>query len=172
MKLTQEDIVEIIKLFEQSKFDVCQLEIGDLKLTLSNDSRLQGRAPAPAAAATIQSKPALPSSAATSAPQSLPAQAISAPGSVVQQPASAQAEGLVAIVAPIIGTFYEAPEPGAKRFVDVGSLVEEDTTVGLIEVMKVFNAVTAGVGGRVERILVKNEQFVDYGQSLFMLRPD
>ncbi len=170
MKLTQEDIVEIIKLFEQSKFDVCQLEIGDLKLTLSNDSRLQGRAPA--AAATIQSKPALPSSAATSAPQSLPARVTSAPGSVVQQPASAQAEGLVAIVAPIIGTFYEAPEPGAKRFVDLGSLVEEDTTVGLIEVMKVFNAVTAGVGGRVERILVKNEQFVEYGQSLFMLRPD
>src|SRR3972149_11468203 len=146
MKLTQEDIVEIIKLFEQSKFDVCQLEIGDLKLTLSNDSRLQGRAPA--AAATIQNKPALPSSAAMSAPQSLPAQVASAPGSVVQQPASARAEGLVAIVAPIIGTFYEAPEPGAKRFVDLGSLVEEDTTVGLIEVMKVFNAVTAGGGGR------------------------
>ena len=172
MNLTQQDIVEIIKLFEESKFDVCQLEIGDLKLTLSNESRLQARAPV--ATPIIQAEPVSPASSATPADPVLPPpMAASAPGGAVQQPASAGAEeGLVAITAPVIGTFYEAAEPGVKSFVDVGTLVEEDTTVGLIEVMKVFTTVKAGMRGRVERILVTNGQFVEFGQSLLLLRQD
>lgn len=170
MKLTQEDIVEIIKLFEKSKFDVCQLEIGDLKLTLSNDPLSEGRAAIAVAAA--QGEPASQNSAATPAPQPLRAPARPEPGGLIPQSANIPTEGLVAITAPVIGTFYQAPEPGAKRFVDVGSIVDEATTVGLIEVMKVFNAVTAGVRGRVESIEVENEQFVEFGQTLFMVRPE
>ncbi len=170
MNLTQEDIVEIIKLFEESKFDLCHLETGDLKLTLSNESHLPMRPPV--TIPMIRAEPASPPSAATPAAPALPPPlAAAAPGGVAQQPAGAE-EGLVAVTAPVIGTFYEAPEPGARRFVDAGASVEEDTTVGLIEVMKVFTAVKAGMRGRVERILVGNGQFVEFGQSLLLLRQD
>ena len=81
-------------------------------------------------------------------------------------------EGLVAVHAPVIGTFYAAPEPGAEPFVVIGSMVEADTTVGLVEVMKVFNAVSAGVRGKIERVSVRNEQFVEFGQTLFLVLPE
>ncbi len=81
-------------------------------------------------------------------------------------------EGIVPIAAPILGTFYITPEPGAPPFVEEGGLVDEDTTVGLIEVMKVFNAVRSGVRGVVQEICVQSGQFVEYGQTLFLVRPE
>lgn len=160
MKLTQEDIVEIVKLFERSKFDLCQLEVGDFKLTLSNEhSALPTVAPKPAGEA--------PRSAAAVAPE-----ATTSKPAPAAKPSSNDESGLVAIAAPVIGTFYAAPEPGANPFVELGSSVDKDTTVGLVEVMKVFNAVTAGVRGRIERVAVENEQFVEFGQPLFMVRPE
>ena len=165
MKLTQEDIVEIIKLFEQSKFDVCQLEVGELRLTLSNESL----AATPLAPAAIAPRPA-PVPAAPLAAAAHAAPVVAAPAAVAASAASD--EGLVPVAAPVIGTFYACPEPGAKPFVEVGARVDADTTVGLVEVMKVFNAVASGVRGRVERIVVKNEQFVEFGQTLLLVRPD
>ena len=160
MKLTQEDIVEIVKLFERSKFDVCQLEVGDFKLTLSNEhSALPTPAPKPASEA--------PPSVAT-----VPTKAVTSKPAPAAKLSSNDESGLVPIAAPVIGTFYAAAEPGAKPFVELGSFVDKDTTVGLVEVMKVFNAVTAGVRGRIERVAVENEQFVEFGQALFMVRPE
>ena len=75
------------------------------------------------------------------------------------------------VVAPLRGRFYARPEPGAPPFVSVGSEVTEDTTVGLIEVMKTFNAVRAGIGGVVTEICVQDAQLVEYGEVLFHVRP-
>ncbi len=69
----------------------------------------------------------------------------------------------------MLGTFYITPEPGAPPFIKVGGVVDEDTTVGLIEVMKVFNAVRSGVRGVVSEICVQSGQFVEYGQTLFLV---
>ena len=85
--------------------------------------------------------------------------------------AAAIPEGLLPITAPLLGTFYVAPEPGAPPFVKVDAVVTEDTTVGLIEVMKVFNSVRAGVKGTVVEIVAQNGQFVEYGQTLFLVKP-
>jgi acetyl-CoA carboxylase biotin carboxyl carrier protein len=74
--------------------------------------------------------------------------------------------GLHAIAAPLLGTFYRAPKPGAAAFIEAGSLVEEDTVIGIIEVMKLMNAVRAGVRGRVSEILVSDGELVEYGQTL------
>ena len=76
------------------------------------------------------------------------------------------------VYAPMVGTFYAAPEPSAPPFTEVGARVDEDATVGLIEVMKVFNSIRAGANGVIEQILVQNAQFVEYGQALFLIRPD
>jgi acetyl-CoA carboxylase biotin carboxyl carrier protein len=83
----------------------------------------------------------------------------------------ALAEGLVAITSPILGVFYAQPQPGADPFVTVGSEVQEDTTVALLEVMKTFNAVPAGVRGTIVEICATNAQMVEFGQPLFRVRP-
>jgi biotin carboxyl carrier protein len=71
----------------------------------------------------------------------------------------------------MVGVFYRAPEPGAAPFVEVGSVVAEGATLGLVEVMKMFNGVTSPVAGEVVEVLVGNDEFVEFGQPLFRLRP-
>jgi acetyl-CoA carboxylase biotin carboxyl carrier protein len=79
--------------------------------------------------------------------------------------------GLVAITSPMVGTFYAAPNPDSPDFIKVGSAVSNDTTVCMIEAMKVFNEIKAETAGTIERILVQNGQAVEYGQKLFLVRP-
>ena len=81
-------------------------------------------------------------------------------------------EGLHPIVAPMLGVFYRAPAPGAPPFVEVGGHVEETTVVCLIEVMKMMNAVPAGVAGTVVEVCVANAEAVEYGETLFRVEPD
>jgi len=78
--------------------------------------------------------------------------------------------GQFTIVSPMVGTFYRAPEPGAKPFVEVGDIVEPGQTVCIIEAMKLMNEIEAERRGRVIRILVDNEEPVEYGQPLFVLQ--
>ena len=85
--------------------------------------------------------------------------------------AAKDADGGVTIEAPMIGVFYRAPSPGAPPFVDVGTRVEADTIVCLIEVMKMMNSVPAGVAGTIAEIHVENANPVEYGQPLFRVEP-
>ena len=79
--------------------------------------------------------------------------------------------GGLTIEAPMLGVFYRAPSPGAPPFVDVGTRVEADTIVCLIEVMKMMNSVPAGVAGTIAEIHVENASPVEYGQPLFRVEP-
>lgn len=85
--------------------------------------------------------------------------------------APAAADNLVPIVSPMVGTFYSAPDPDSGPFVAVGSEVDVNSPICIIEAMKVFNEIKAEVSGTIERILVHNEQAVEYGQPLMMVRP-
>ena len=71
---------------------------------------------------------------------------------------------------PLLGIFYRAPKPGEPPFVEVGSRVEEDTVIGIIEVMKLMNSVRAGVKGEVVEILAENAALVEYDEILLRLR--
>lgn len=73
------------------------------------------------------------------------------------------------IPAPIVGTFFRAPEPGAEPFVEVGDLVEVGQVVGIVEAMKLMNQVTAEVSGRVTAVLAHNGELVQFGQPLIRL---
>jgi acetyl-CoA carboxylase biotin carboxyl carrier protein len=86
-------------------------------------------------------------------------------------PAAAETNGLVTIEAPMLGTFYRAEGPGRAPFVEVGATVEPDTTVCIIEVMKMMNSIPAGVAGTIEEVCEENAQLVEYGQPLFRVRP-
>ena len=79
---------------------------------------------------------------------------------------------LVAVRAPLPGTFYRAPRPGAAPFVEVGSRVGADTVVGIVETMKLFNSVTAGAAGTVAEICLDNAGFADRGATLLRIRAD
>lgn len=81
-------------------------------------------------------------------------------------------ETLHKIVSPMVGTFYEAPSPGAKPFVSVGDTVEKNTVVCIIEAMKLFNEIEAEVRGKIVKVLVENGQLVEYGQPLFLVKPE
>jgi acetyl-CoA carboxylase biotin carboxyl carrier protein len=72
----------------------------------------------------------------------------------------------------MVGTFYQAPSPGAKPFVDVGQRVEVGDTVCIIEAMKILNQIEADHGGVIRAILSENGQPVEYGQPLFVIRDD
>ncbi|MDM0117143.1 acetyl-CoA carboxylase biotin carboxyl carrier protein [Variovorax sp. J22R133] len=80
-------------------------------------------------------------------------------------------EGLVAVRAPMVGTFYLRPSPDQPEFVTVGAAVQADDTVCLVEVMKMFNTVKADVTGTVERILVGNGKPVTHDQILMLIKP-
>ena len=82
------------------------------------------------------------------------------------------ADGLVAITSPMLGTFYRAEAPGAMPYVDVGARVEPETTVCLIEVMKMMNPIPAGVSGTIAEICAENAEPVEYGAPLFRVQPD
>jgi acetyl-CoA carboxylase biotin carboxyl carrier protein len=170
MELSEDDVLHILKLIDESKFDYFQLEVGELKITVSkgepiplNSSPQQVATTTTAPPAPVSAKPAAPPAAVAAAPA-----AQTAPASVE---ARAAAEGLLTVTAPLLGTFYVAPEPGAPPFTHVGANVTEDTTVGLIEVMKVFNSVRAGAKGTVVEAVAQNGQFVEYGQTLFLVKP-
>lgn len=99
------------------------------------------------------------------APQERPAAAPAMP------PEAAVPEGLVAVRAPLPGTFYRAPQPGAAPFVQPGDAVEPDTTLGIIETMKLMNQVAAGCRGTIEAIQAVNGSMVDAQALLILIRP-
>jgi len=103
-----------------------------------------------------------------------PAPAASAPlAEAAPRPAAepAAAPARPAITAPMVGTFYRAPAPGAEPFVKEGDWIEKGTVVCIIEAMKLMNEIESEVRGRVAAILVENGHPVEYGQSLFLLEP-
>ena len=81
------------------------------------------------------------------------------------------ADNLVAVEAPMVGTFYRAPRPDAPPFVSEGDTVKEGQPLCIIEAMKLMNEIEAKVAGRIAKILVENAQPVEYGQPLFLVEP-
>jgi acetyl-CoA carboxylase biotin carboxyl carrier protein len=165
MELSEDDVLHILKLIDESKFDYFQLEVGELKITVSKGD------PIPLGSPTVQPTPTpAPSSTVAAKPQSTVSSSTPAAGAAAAKP-PAIPEGMLPITAPLLGTFYVAPEPGAPPFVKVGQQITEDTTVGLIEVMKVFNSVRAAVSGTIVEVVAQNGQFVEFGQALFIVKP-
>lgn len=166
MELTDDEVLEILKLFGQSKFDFLELEQGERKITVSKSGYASARAEITSAshppAAQVRSS-AAPTPATAPAPPAGPAQPSSA---------AAPDAGLVAVTAPMVGKFYAAASPSDPPYVEPGSKVAAGATVGLIEVMKVFTSIKTETAGVIERILVKSGDFVEFGQTLFWLRPD
>jgi acetyl-CoA carboxylase biotin carboxyl carrier protein len=141
--LTSKDVAEITRLLEESTFTELHLEVDGLKISLKRGA---AGSPVPPATATSKDAPTSPAAASESA-----------------DPQRHE------VSAPLLGTFYRAPKPGAAPFVEVGSPVNEDTIVGIIEVMKLMNAVRAGARGTVAEILGRDGTLVEYGETLLRI---
>ena len=142
--------------------DEVQLDFAGVRLHV----RRGGGAPALQAAPTA---PAAAPSPAPATPAAAPAAAPPAARRTAHPPAP---EGAIAIRAPMLGTFYRAPAPGEKPFVEVGGRVAAADTVCLIEVMKLFNSIAAGVDGTVVAIHADNGALVEFDQPLVYVMPD
>jgi len=159
MAIEREDLKEILAAVATAGFDEFSLEIGDMKIHLTKQS--VASAASPPRATTVTEAPS-PSNEAPARPSARPA----------SRPAPVEAlDGLLAVTAPLLGTFYRAPAPDAPPFVEVGSVVEPDDTVCIIEVMKLMNNVRAGRRGRVARICAENAALVEFGQTLVLIEP-
>lgn len=98
-----------------------------------------------------------------------PAAGVSAAPAVEAAPAAPAAPAGHAVKSPMVGTFYRSSSPGAKPFVEVGSVVKEGETLCIIEAMKILNEIEADKSGTITKILSENGQAVEYGQALFMI---
>jgi acetyl-CoA carboxylase biotin carboxyl carrier protein len=158
-----EDIEAIIEVFQASDWDELHLEIDGLELFLSNDpaARSGGAAVPGGVHAAHAAAPPAPQGMGHIAPPPAPPVA----------PRSDVPLHWLAVTAPNLGTFYRSPKPGAAPYVEIGQAVEADTEICLIEVMKLFTAVRAGVTGIVRRICANDAEMVEFGQTLFYIEP-
>jgi acetyl-CoA carboxylase biotin carboxyl carrier protein len=156
-----EELRELIALMRENGLAELELEREEFRVRLRRDSTPVGsaqheeaQAPAPVAAPT---------------PAPAPASAPTHPGAQASTAAS-QDQDLHIIPSPIVGTFYRSPSPNADPFVKIGSNVEQDSVVCIIEAMKLMNEIQAEASGEVVKIYVENGQPVEYGQPLFGIR--
>lgn len=160
--LSYKDLLEIIRVVETSpEFSEFKLEYGDIKINLRKSSA--GVAPI--------------SDSLDDAPDVKPKdiQVTARPEASIKEvksPRSTVPEGMIGIKSPMVGSFYRSPEPGAPPFVEVGSKVNPDSIVCIIEVMKLMNSLPAGVNGTIAEILVSDGDPVEYGQVLVLIKPN
>jgi acetyl-CoA carboxylase biotin carboxyl carrier protein len=165
MNLSQDEILQIIRLLEDSKFDELDLHAGAFKLKVKRRGTVKG-----APASTVE----VTSTDTETIRGEVQVDPLSEPGTMkfrAPPEMNEQEKGWLAIRAPILGTFYRRPSPEEPPFVDTGAFVGEEDTVCLLEVMKVFNTVKAGVRGYIEKICAKSGELVEFGQILFWVRP-
>jgi len=157
-----QEIRELIKLIDDSSIDEFEYETEGTKVVLRKNNVVE--VGAPRAAQPIQiAQPQIPVSAQPEA-KSEKAQ------EVHNEPA--EDPSLHKIVSPMVGTFYASPNPDSEPYVKVGSKVNKDTVVCIVEAMKLFNEIEADVKGEIVEVLVENGQLVEYGQPLFLVKTE
>lgn len=165
MDLSYDDVQSILKIIDASTLEELHLEIGDFKLIVRKRAGRAEGAP-PAGAGSHDGRAELSTLAAARGDEAAPAPPR---GHGVPASPRARRDGAVEVRAPMVGTFYRAPAPGAPPFVEVGAKVEPDDVVCIIEVMKLMNSIRAGRRGQVVEILAENAQLVEYGQALIVI---
>jgi acetyl-CoA carboxylase biotin carboxyl carrier protein len=151
----------LVRLMKRYDLTALDLSDGTVQIRLRRrgpEARRAGVAPSSAASAPAPASPAQAGAPAEPRLESVPTSVSAAPTTIV-------------IESPMVGTYFSSSAPDVPPFVSVGSVVHAETIVCIIEAMKVFTDIPAGVSGTIAAILVKNGQAVEYGQPLFRLIP-
>lgn len=164
--LKMHEIRELIRLVDESQVEEFELDNDGTKIVIKK----KGEATAESVKQVGQQPTPVPAPATTPAvsPE------VAAPVQAQVEPTVEKEEdsGLHQIVSPMVGTFYRAPSPDADPYVETGKRVDEKTVVCIVEAMKLMNEIEAEVKGEVVKVLVTNGQLVEYGQPLFLVKPD
>ena len=156
MKIDIRKLKELVRLMVAN--DLTELDLRD------DQQQVTVKRGGPQAVPIVHQAPvAAPVAAAPAAP---------AAPAAAEPPAAKEDDGLVPIESPMVGTFYAKASPEKPAFINVGDAVGDGTTVCLIEAMKIFNEIKAGRSGTIAKILVQNGEAVEFGQPLFLVKPD
>jgi acetyl-CoA carboxylase biotin carboxyl carrier protein len=159
-----EGITALIDSLEKSSFDYLKLEGGGVKIVIGKNGAGEAtetaaiRAEAPAKAALAPAPEAMEAAAAPPVQTAAPKAAVS------------EEDGLFVVKSPSYGIFYAQAEPGAPTYVKLGDAVKTGDTLGLLEIMKTFNAISSDVDGELVKILIQNQEVLEPGQPLFEIR--
>jgi acetyl-CoA carboxylase biotin carboxyl carrier protein len=157
-----QDVLDLVTQLDDGAYESAAVEFGDVSVRLSRSAEMPPTSPT-----AVTGPQSIATSTNGTAPTATPsaAPAITEPAPSAPAPAEPAANSTV-VMAPIIGVFYRSPSPGAPPFVVPGAAVEPDTTIGIIEVMKLMNPVTAGAVGTLTEFLVADNAQVEFGQPL------
>lgn len=165
MTISDKALLHVLRLLEESDSLAIEVEAGGMRLT----ARKGAAAAIPRTDAAAGAGDPEPDAAAAAKPASSTPETAAPP---TPPPADAAEDGVAVVRSPMKGTFYRAPAPGEPPFREVGDRVGADDTVCLVEIMKLFNSIPAGVAGTVERFFVDNAEPVDLGQPIVSIRTD
>lgn len=176
MELSQDDVIQILKIMNESSFDEFHLKMGDLEIAVNKRG-------GPVRLETQEFVSAGNSGSLAAKKTTIEATEDNRnPSNLVHTPEAQEIErsiekdiaelGLIPIKSPMLGIFYRAPKPGEPPFVEVDSVLKKNTTVCTIEVMKLFSTINAGICGRIKRICAEDDALVEHGQVLFLVDPD
>lgn len=167
--LKVQEIRELIKLVDQSSLDEFEYENDGSKIKMKKNVGKTVTTVTPAPQAAVPAVPDIKT-------PPVAAVAVQAPVQEVKQEAEKSNQtdtaNLHKITSPMVGTFYASPTPDADAYVKAGSVVSKDSIVCIVEAMKLFNEIEAEVNGEIVEVLVKNGQLVEYGQPLFLVKPE
>lgn len=169
MAFTLDDVLEVLKIIKECDDAELRIETDDLKLVV-----VKGRIAGSDLALTAFAAPAEPAPASPPTHDAQDRALGTAAAATPAAPAQGDAEilaGLVPVRATVTSVFYRKPSPDEPPFVEVGSEVSEDTIVCLLEVMKCYYSVPAGVRGRIEKILIQSGDLVEDGAPMFLVKP-
>ena len=170
--MNKDEIIEILKIVAESGVAEFHLQTGELTLSVKkygkagSDREAEGVPEDTAKTPVLEKQEEKPPDHGSG---SASPRVIDVPAQKEQPAVVPEAEGFIQIRSPMLGTFYMAPKPDAPPFVEVGQFVTEEDVVCIIEVMKLFNTVKAGVSGRIAKICAENAQLVEYKQVLFLV---
>jgi acetyl-CoA carboxylase biotin carboxyl carrier protein len=167
-QISFQDVLQLVELIKSSAaFSELRIRSGDIEIDLRRGNG-GNAAHAPVAVGAPPSGPAL---AAPAAPEAATGPASAPAAAALRRPAAPRSarEGTSVVKAPMVGTIYHAPEPGAPPFVKLGQKVAAGDQLCIIEVMKLMNAVSAESDGTVSEILVGDGEAVGFGQELFVI---
>jgi acetyl-CoA carboxylase biotin carboxyl carrier protein len=162
VSLSYEDVQEILRLLDNSPYDELNLQTDSFNLYLKRSEDNTGWSQEIQTLKTLRENTGQPGTMK-------PADKMPATTQASEPPATEP--DLLDIRAPMVGTFYRAPKPGAEPFVDIGSEVEEHTVIAIIEVMKLMSSIPAAMSGEIREIVAQDAQFVEKGQLLMRIKP-
>ncbi len=175
MSFSMDDVMEVLKIVKECKDAELHIDTGEMKLSVvRGDIGDSSRSPLDfsreSKVCIVKSPEQNTAPAATMPERKEEPETPAVPEPAIKEEEALE-EGLVPIKANVTSVFYRKPSPDEPPFVEVGDEVQEDTVVCLLEVMKCFRQVTADVRGRVEKICAESGQLVEYGTTIFLIRP-